>query len=225
MEILELQDTKNLEFIGSGKNAKVYKNDDNDVVKIYREYINGEVNKSPNLNKLKIYLMSKRRDKVKRSELPKGIIFIGKKVKGVLYNYKIGDNLLKLKKTLPFDKRILYARILVESSKELTDNKIYCLDYKLDNVVCNQIPSFIDLDDWLTKYTIFKNRKYLKESLYRLKEMILELLIINYNITLTIEEKNNILSLCPELYELTRKKVSYSNIYEIIDNVEKNFNK
>lgn len=225
MEKLVINDIKDFEFIDSGRNADVYKNKNNEVIKIYKKYINGEINKAPNLNLLKIYLISIKRNKLKKNELPKGIVFIGKKIRGVLYNYKIGDNLLKLQKNLSFDKKILYSKILVEKSKELTDNKIYCLDYKLNNVVCNDIPNFIDLDDWLTKYTIFKNKRYLKETLYRLREMILELLIDDYNINLNKEDKIKALSKYECINGLIKETISYNNILNIINTMEDNFSK
>ena len=63
-----------------------------------------------------------------------------------------------------------FIRNPLEATNKLTDQKIYPLDYKLNNVIYTSQGQvkIIDLDDQLTKVTLIKNPYYFYKSTRRL---------------------------------------------------------
>jgi len=166
--------------MGSGNFGTIYKSDDK-VLKIYNEYIKTDTHENIKNPMLRYKLISINRlnklinlkDKIKNTDLIEDLLYIDNKFNGVIMPYYEGKLFLELINK-PIDEKIELCKKLVTNAKELTDNKIYPLDYKLINVFYtnNNEVKLIDLDDIFTKVYNLNNIYYKKESITILDETI-----------------------------------------------------
>ena len=170
------KDLLKLERVGVGNFGTIYKNGDK-VYKIYHEKVRTEYdtfrpNPSLKLDKAKINKYLKLDKKLLYTDLIKDIIYIDGKFSGVVLPYYNGETLCKTLE-LPVEEKIETAHQLVRNSKELTDNKIYPLDYKLNNIMLvDGNPKFIDLDDAFTFFQTFSFPTKTKEVVKNLDKTI-----------------------------------------------------
>ena len=208
MVSIKSRDLLDLERVGAGNFGTIYKNND-DVYKIYHEKVRTEYdtfhpNPSLKLNKSRIARYMRLDKKLLYTDLIKDIIYIDGKFGGIVLPYYDGETLIK---TLdrPVEEKIETAYQLVRNSKELTDNNIYPLDYKLNNIMLvDGNVKFIDLDDTFTFFTTipspFRKREVIKNldktiktyfndiNLYPFTEEIIEALSCNRTINKSYKE-------------------------------------
>lgn len=128
--------------------------------------------------KNKFKLMKIRQSKIKYTDLVIDTLHINNIFSGVCYPYYDGQILEKIITTTTFNEKIKIIKKLLRNAQELTKNKIYPLDYKLNNIIYTKKGQvkIMDLDDKLTKVTLIRNPLYYHISLYHLKETILKFL-------------------------------------------------
>ena len=165
---------KDLETIGYGTFGRVYKKGDL-AYKIYHETIVSDigrlyVNPSIIYRKRKLNKLMSLDKKLKYTDLIKDVIFVDGKFKGVVIPYYNGCCINKLLDT-NFNLKIQIAKQLIRNSKELTDNNIYSLDYKL-NMYENGNVKIIDLDDIRTKVYNISSPIHKIEAIHGLDESI-----------------------------------------------------
>ena len=149
-------DLDNYECIGSGRFGKVYKIDDNTAYKIYYDKVidgySGKEIENPTLVLTSIHyrLLLNKSKKLEHSGGIKDLIYVDGSFKGVSIPYYEGPKLAEITDK-PLKIKIDISKQLVRNSKELTDNHIYCADYRIINIICsNDKPQIIDLDDTRT---------------------------------------------------------------------------
>ena len=173
-------DLDNLERIASGGFGVVYK-DGSKAIKIYRPrlktgYWSFVSNPALRFNKTKLNRLLKKDKLIDNTDLIQDIVCNGNKYVGVVYPYYNGITLNKCM-NYPLDCRIDMSRQMIVKAKELTDNNIYPLDYKLDNMIyIDDEVKLLDLDDVYTKVKIFKSDRLLRKSNILLDETIKTLL-------------------------------------------------
>lgn len=110
--------------------------------------------------------------KIKNTDLIEDIVCLNNKYVGVVYPYYDGVTLNQCM-DYPIKSKIDMSRQIIENAKELTDNKIYPLDYKLNNMIyIDDKVKIIDLDDYYTKVKLFKSDRLLRKSNIILDETI-----------------------------------------------------
>ncbi len=179
---------KKMERIGSGNFGSVYLKDDK-VYKIYHDKIKAisvtfntrEIINNPTLKTkpIKYEYLKYINSKLKYTDLIDDVLYVDGSFGGVVMPYYDGDTFEKYKND-PIEKKVSMARQLLLNAKELTDNLIYPLDYKSNNIMLyeNKI-QIIDLDDVKTKVL---NPIYKTESIKILDDAIKYFLgDINYN--------------------------------------------
>ena len=165
-----------LEKVARGGFGVIYK-DGPHAIKIYHDNIRtGYGSEAPNpslyFNKLKLNRLLKRNELVENTDLIQDVVCNGDKYIGVVYPYYEGITLDRCK-NYPLKTRINMSRQIVENAKELTDNNIYPLDYKLNNMIyVDDKVKIIDLDDFFTKVKLFKSDRLLRKSNIILDETI-----------------------------------------------------
>ena len=146
-------DLDNLIKLGTGKCATVYKKDEDTAYKIYhlmvaedndtKETMNPMLFKSP----LHFKSLINRNKKLKHTDTINDIIYVDGLFRGVCLNCFKGMNGINLLNA-PFELKINISEQLIRNAKELIDNNIYHLDFKLKNlIVSNGIAHIVDLDD------------------------------------------------------------------------------
>lgn len=128
-------------------------------------------------SKYKFQLMKHRNEQLRYSDLIIDTFSIENRFAGVCYPYYDGKTMFEKKETISFYQKKKILLELIRNAKELTNYKIYPQDYKLNNImiVGKELQvKIIDLDDILTKYTYFPNKKYYQNSLYALKQTVKE---------------------------------------------------
>lgn len=169
----------NLEQIDSGNFGTIYKKGDK-VYKVYNKTVKTSIHESVKNPMLKHKLISinklnrliKLRDNIKNTDLIEDLLYIDNKFNGVIMPYYDGKLFYNIM-DYPIEERIELSKQLVKNAKELTDNKIYPLDYKLINVFfANNEVKIIDLDDIFTKVYKANNNYYKHESIVILDETI-----------------------------------------------------
>ena len=173
---LSKKDIEKFELIGQGGFGQIYRKDDK-VYKIYREKIKtmmGSVVKNPSLkyNSIKLNRLINLNNKLKKNNLIENLIFINGKFQGVVMPYYEG---ILLSRTMekPLEEKIEIAYQIVEKAKELTQNFIYPLDYKLNNIILeNNEVKILDLDDYYTKVDLFVNPIHKRKCIRGLDETI-----------------------------------------------------
>ena len=208
---LENEDIDNLERINGGIFGTVYKKDDTTAYKIYHDEVKNisgspMINPALTTNKLHYKLLLSRRDKIKKSDLIKDLIYINGRFKGVAIQYYNGPTISR--STIPFKDKIRIARILIDKSKELNNNLIYPTDYKTNNILIeNNDPKLIDLDDPRTHAFIYPSPLFRKCSIRAMGDTIEDML-----------GQYNHLYLDKETYKyITREKVFYPYTYKRIE--------
>ena len=173
-------DLDKLEKISHGGFGVIYR-DGPKAIKIYSTTVKigyGSVAANPSLycNKTKLDRLLKKEKLIKNTDLIQDIVFIDDKYVGVVYPYYDGITLDKCK-NYPFESRIDMSRQIVENAKELTDHKIYPLDYKLNNMMyIDDKVKLLDLDDYYTKVKLLKSSRLLRKSNKILDETLKTLL-------------------------------------------------
>lgn len=173
---IDSKDINNLEYIGSGTFGSVYKNDQN-ALKIYHDMIKiefGEAVKNPCLRykSKKLNTLLKLNNEIRNTNLISDIIYVDNIFSGVVYPYHEGNTLSSITFT-PSEKKEICIK-LVNNACELTNNYIYPLDYKLNNIIYTNSGEvkIIDLDDELTYVRHGFNPILLELSIYSLKKTI-----------------------------------------------------
>ena len=173
------EELDNLEKIGSGNFGTIYRYD-NQILKVYNDLVkcNGydlvrnPMLKHKNSTIKKCNRLINRGKRIQNTDLITDILFLDNIFSGVVMPYYDGQLFLELRKK-PLSERIEPAKKLVINANELTNNRIYPLDYKLINIILvDKEAKIIDLDDVLTKVLLFKSSYYNKESIYGLDETI-----------------------------------------------------
>jgi len=169
-----------LEKISHGGFGVIYR-DGPKAIKIYHSTVKtgyGSVAANPSLyfNKTKLTRLLKKEGLIKNTDLIQDVVCIDDKFVGVVYPYYEGITLDKCK-DYPLDSRINMSRQIVENAKELTDHKIYPLDYKLNNMMfIDDKVKLLDLDDFYTKVRLVKSPRLLRKSNKILDETLKTLL-------------------------------------------------
>lgn len=170
-------DLKNFKEIGSGNFGIVYKVDNNCAYKIYRKYVHGQLGEkvdNPCLTEshLRLKRLKKRKNNIKNTDIFDEYIYIDGKFGGIRIPYYKGNTLNQIMYE-PFDLKYDISKQLIENTLELIDNKIYPLDYKLNNIIyTNNKVKVLDLDDIFTKVTLCKNIIYKNSVINDLNETI-----------------------------------------------------
>ena len=170
-------DLKNFYKGNSGTFGTIYRVNDSICYKIYREYYYDQLghkkdNPCLNKNNLRLKRELKRRNKIKNTDLLYDYVFINGRFGGIKLSFYDGvtlNNLMNESFELKFD----ISNQLINNSRELTDNNIYPLDYKLNNLMySNNKVKIIDLDDTFTKVTLFPNSLYKAGAISGLNDTI-----------------------------------------------------
>ena len=179
MNFNDIDEIKSLKFIGCGKYGNVYKFNDNKIIKLYKEYGYYEYGKLSiyNIPSNKFKLLKKKQRKIVNTDLVDDIIFVDNKPVGVSSKYVNGKTLDKIRNEISLSIKKDISFQLINNAKELIDNGIYSLDYKLNNIMYSNDEKIkiIDLDDNLTKVSRLNNAllKYL--SINKLKYTLSDL--------------------------------------------------
>lgn len=169
-----------LEYIGCGGFGRLYR-DGNLVYKIYKEKVRSSFctyisNPSLMYSRLKINKLLSVDKKLIYTDLIKDTIFIDGKFSGVVVPYYDGVTLDNLS-DLSYKNKIDLCVQIVRNARELTDNYIYPMDYKLDNIMfASGKIKLIDLDDVLTRVCHVYHRGIYKKSINNLDSTIKDFL-------------------------------------------------
>lgn len=148
----DYKETKDMDFLGRGLFAKVYKKDDETAYKVYDDFIKTKYNgsiKNPdlNINMLHYNLLLKRRDKIKGTDLLRDLIYINGKKHGVVIKPYSGPRLFDCN-DLTLEKKGELSKVLIDKTKELHRHLIYPCDLKVHNIMLQDGDiKIIDLDD------------------------------------------------------------------------------
>lgn len=176
---ITLNELEDLEVLGEGTFGKVYKKD-NFIFKVFKERLKtkfGVTMKNTSLSyfKSKYKLSLKRSQSLKFSTLLTDKLYVDGKLIGLVSEFKDGVAIKEIADDVSYMKKYDIVNMLIRNAKELTDNRIYPLDYHLYNVLYDENSdevNIIDLNDIKTRYEYFSNKKLLGESLKKLKETI-----------------------------------------------------
>ena len=170
-------DLEKLERINSGRFGSVYKGHDGFAYKIYHQklYDNyGNTFPNPNLKGYLIRLskIKRKKDRIKQTDFFNDYVYIDGKFGGIKLPYYNGKILFDLIDK-PFELKYDISKKLLNNSIELTNNCIYPLDYKLNNIIyVDDEVKIIDLDDIYTKSTIICNIFYERNCISGLNDTI-----------------------------------------------------
>ena len=206
-------DLNKFEYINAGKFGAVYKVDEDTAYKIYHEKLYdyfGNPYTNPCLTNYKIRLnrLLNRRGKVLYTDLFSDFVYIDGKFGGVKIPFYDSSTLYSLN-NLSFEIKYDISKRLVNNSKELTNNRIYPTDYKLNNILytsSNEV-KIIDLDDVKTKVTLFPNLLFKSSTIRDLND--------------TIKSFFNEYDYRPYGFEIRKrlknKRIEFNNEYDDID--------
>ena len=148
----DYKELKDMDYLGRGLFAKVYKKDDDTAYKIYNDFIKTKYHselKNPALkiNMLHYRLLLKRRDKVKGTDLISDLIYIKGDKHGVVIKPYKGPRLFDCNDlTLPQKGEL--SKVLIGKTRELHRNRIYPCDLRVHNIILEDDDiKIIDLDD------------------------------------------------------------------------------
>lgn len=210
-----------LEYINKGAFGYVFKKN-NIALKRYRNNVKlryGEypVNPCLKFKRTRLNRLKKRAQNIEHTDLIFDYLYINGDFAGVCTVYYDGP-ILANTINYSFNKKKTFGKEIVRNAMELTNQKIYPLDYKCDNVMLDKDEKvkIIDLDDILTKVTIFPNRILLKRSLESLKRML-----IIYFHSNQLDVPNDLLAKLtnnPRKFDyLSNKNLSYKSLEKLID--------
>lgn len=179
---IKKEDLEKYNYVGQGYFGRT-KTDGLIVLKIYHDilYEIGEKNSALKRRNKFFKLIEKRRHNIKYTDLLKERLYINNIFSGVVYDFISGETLIKVIKYKSLEERKNIAYQLIRNEKELTDNKIYNLDLKLNNVLLDeeQRVHIIDTDDPKTRATIIPNLIYKRMCLELLKDSIVYIMANN----------------------------------------------
>lgn len=210
-----------LKNIGNGTYGDVYADENEKVIyKIYKEKVKSfphDYVKNPCLrvNKNKMKRLNDRNEKIKHTDTSIELVYQGSKFIGVRKTYYEGSVLEDYSsEQLSVKKELL--KQLIRNASELNSNKIYDLDYKLNNIMVTNdgIVKIIDLDDIFTKVTFFPNWFYKKGSLKMLRNTIHNFLYYNH-LVFPGEIVERVSNSC-ELKK-TKENLSFEMLEEFVD--------
>ena len=163
------EEIEKMQILGSGTFGNIYLNNDM-VFKVYHDNINAyntffghkDIIPNPCLKSsiFKYEYLKKKNLKLQYNDLIYDILYINGTFSGVVLPYYKGKTLEECKKN-SIEKKVNISQQIVMKAQELTDNHIYPLDYKSNNILVeNSNVHIIDLDDKLTKIInpIYKSR-------------------------------------------------------------------
>ena len=159
----------NLEKITGGGFGTIYKKDDHTAYKVYVKDMYdayGHVTKNPSLKypSFRLYLLGKKRNHLKYTDLYSDYLFVDGEFAGVVIPFYHGQSLINFR-DIPINEKVSISKQVARNSKELTNHFIYPMDYKLGNIfLVDGEVKFIDLDDVLTKVSFLPNFLNLEEA-------------------------------------------------------------
>ncbi len=164
---------------------------------------------------IKFQLMKYHKKNLQYTDLNYELLYIDQKFCGICYPYYEGKILYQLQQ-LPFTEKENIVRQLLRNAEELSNNNIYPLDYKLDNIIYTNTGQvkIIDLDDPLTKYKLVKHTNLLNESMVTLKNTIIHFLNSNYNHSYYF--LSNYLIHKQQIHSL-QENITYQQLYHYLD--------
>ncbi len=217
-----------LKLIGRGSYGNVHSNRINFVIKKYHEELktyNGYTYRNQCLNYRRVLLkrLNRRNKKLKYTDTDLELVFIDNKFIGIKKKYYEGetfdnivDKVLKRKKELLYD--------LVRNALELSNNKIYNTDCKINNIMftINEEVKIIDLDDIFSKATLLPNLLYKKRTINKLYETIIDFIYYNqyYNKCCYSRYINDCITNKPANLEQFSEKNPYDKLLQFISSIE-----
>ena len=180
--------------IGSTKD---YAPESSDNMRYYRAEEDGSITRLNHKEALERAI--ERREEIKRSKLPEGMVYIDGKLAGCTLIPQKGIPIHKLIGILPFKEKVIILLDVLKSVKELTDHYIYPID--LDNspytskaryddkpvghshVLVTLVPlktNIIDLDGKSTIYTDFESKKF-KDMTYQSFKRLMDEVLFEIN--------------------------------------------
>lgn len=194
-----------LRKIGSGTEASLYAFKKNLLIKLYKEELLYE--KTQIYNEDRICEIAKKRDIIKKSELPFGPVYINGEFRGAaVYYHRLAPNFNYVNMILSDDYVINRFNEVLDSLKEFEDNGMYYIDLVPTNILLPKLKhsQIIDCDGKSIRLTEDRNGSY-KEMMYHgFRDLMLE----------------KIFDIEPETLEEYKDADSYSNAYsELIDDI------
>ncbi len=166
---LDRNEIEKFEYVACGGFGRLYRNGDV-IYKFYKEKVHTTLygmvpNPLLKYHAFRINKLMKLDKKLMYTDLIKDTIFVDGKFAGVVLPFYDGKT-LDFSMDMPYSKKIALSYEFVRNARELTNNFIYPMDYKLDNMMMvNGHAKIIDLDDVFTKVSIIANSRHQKRCI------------------------------------------------------------